>query len=86
MTAFLDKDLNCLTLYLQGQSPNFFLKNSRQFKGVTSMIEVIIDRQISSPILLIVIIFSSDCGLLTGLELTEWFCCGKTVQKGYLEY
>ncbi len=54
MTAFLDKDLNCLTLYLQGKSPNFFLKNSRQFKGVTSMVEVIIDRQISSPIVLIV--------------------------------
>lgn len=40
------------------------------------MIEVIIDRQISSPILLIVIFFPSDCGLLTGLELMEWFCGG----------
>lgn len=59
---------------------------SWHYIGVTSVIEVIINRQISPPILLIVIIFSSDCGLLTGLELMEWFCGGKTVQKGHSEY
>lgn len=63
-------------VHLQGQSLNFFLKQS----AVSVVIEVVIDRQISPPILLIVIILSSDRGLLTGLKLMEWFCGGKTVQ------
>lgn len=83
MTAFSDRNLNSLKL---SRSKSLFCpkKGILQYIGV-SMTKVIIDSEISPPIFVDCHNFFQAAGLLTVLELMEWFCGGKTVQKGHSE-